>query len=212
MRLQFPLILASLTVLAAPTFADDAPPLPPLPPAFAFSIDPADGQGGDQPRVIIRRADGVGTGMRMSFDEDEWNPRMLERMADDLALTPQQRGKLTEHMATHRPEMRKLREEMQQARQALREINPGDAKYDSSVNATAKQVGELSAKMVKESAVLRAKVWGELTPAQRSQLAEREARMKDRAKNIRERLGNRAGNDGEGRRIREIRIERQQRN
>jgi Spy/CpxP family protein refolding chaperone len=108
--------------------------------------------------------------------------------------------------------MRKLREEMQQARQALREINPGDAKYDSSVNATAKQVGELSAKMVKESAVLRAKVWGELTPAQRSQLAEREARMKDRAKNIRERRGKRAGNDGEGRRIREIRIERQQRN
>lgn len=227
MRSKLALITTGMAIFAAPIFAQESQTSAPLPPvvsdallAFAFDASGTDSAVGSPPppplppRVIIRRA-GEGPAEMWSmgdFDGDDFaNPRMLERMADELGLTPQQRGKLTEHMATHRPEMRKLREDMQKARQALREVNPTDAKYDATVAATAKQVGDLSAKMVKESAVLRAKVWGELTVEQRAKLAENAGRREQRAQEMRKRMSERSGS-GDGRRIREIRLERLHRN
>jgi len=219
MRSKLALITTGMAIFAAPIFAQDSTSNVSLPPEVtdslvAFALDASGAQPGSPPRVIIRRA-GEGPAEMWSmgdFDGDDFaNPRMLERMADELGLTPQQRGKLTEHMATHRPEMRKLREDMQKARQALREVNPTDAKYDATVAATAKQVGDLSAKMVKESAVLRAKVWGELTVEQRAKLAENAGRREQRAQEMRKRMSERSGS-GDGRRIREIRLERLHRN
>ena len=117
---------------------------------------------------------------------------------EELDLTPQQRGKITEHRATYQPELRKLRQELQQARRALRDTNPGDAKYKATVTETAKRVSELSAKMVTQSAELRSKVWSVLTPDQQKKMLERQQKMRERQQGMRDRME----------KAREIRIER----
>ena len=169
-----------------------AQPVPPTPPADA----PKAQTGGKEVREIRRYRivrDGRermgsmgsmrGAGLMELAGAD---PRALQRLADELQLTPQQRGKITEHRATYQPELRKLREELQQARRALRDTNPGDAKYASKVAETAKRVGELSAKMVSQSAELRSKVWSVLTPEQQKKMLERQQTMRDRMGKARE--------------------------
>jgi len=213
MRSKLALIATGMAIFAGSIFAEEPQTSTPLPSSMSdelidFELDES-GTGSAvgspplpplQQRVIILRQGEGPVGRMYDFDGDDLaNPRMVKL----LGLTPQQRGKLTEHRATHRPEMRKLREDMQKARQALREVNPTDAKYDATVAATAKQIGDLSAKMVKESAVLRAKIWGELTAEQRAKLAENAGRREQLFPKILERMFERIGR-GDGRRIREI--------
>jgi Spy/CpxP family protein refolding chaperone len=184
------LLIAALTASAS-LMADEAAPPPPPPPGAPLSVD-----GLPPPneirRIVIRGVDQDPIEvLRMHRGmHDEGGARKVmrnwDRMMDELDLTPQQRGKITEHRATYQPELRKLREELQQARRALRDTNPGDAKYASKVAETAKRVGELSAKMVSQSAELRSKVWSVLTPEQQKKMLERQQTMRDRMGKARE--------------------------
>jgi Spy/CpxP family protein refolding chaperone len=126
------------------------------------------------------------------------DPRMLQRLADDLQLTPQQRGKITEHVATHAPEMRRLATEMARQSRALRELNPADGKFNATVNEAAKRMGDLSAQLVRQGGEMRAKVWQVLTPEQRAKADERQQQMKQRRLEMRERWERRGPGGPEG--------------
>jgi len=197
------LLIAALTASASLMADEVAPPPPPPPPGEPLSID-----GLPPPseirRIVIRGVDQdpiEAFRMHRGMPEGDGARKMMrnwERVMEELDLTPQQRGKITEHRATYQPELRKLRQELQQARRALRDINPGDAKYKATVTETAKRVSDLSAKMVTQSAELRSKVWSVLTPAQQKKMLERQQKMRERQQGMRERME----------KAREIRIER----
>ena len=162
----------------------------------------------------------------MGIDSWELSPNMLMRMADELQLTPAQQGQIAELMATQRPTMRKLREEMRQQSRELRETGPQDNDFDTRSQATAARIGALSAQMVEQGAALRKGVWAILTPEQRVELGQRQQKMRERMQQRRERLqdrrdgrpsgnerrGMRGSGDGEGKRrviIRERRLQGQ---
>lgn len=184
-------LIAALTASASLMADEAAPPPPPAPPGAPLSVD-----GLPPPteirRIVIRGVDqdpAEAFRMHRGMNEEGRGRKAIQnwdRMMDELDLTPQQRGKITEHRATYQPELRKLRQELQQARRSLREINPGDAKYAAKVAETAKRVGELSAKMVTQSAELRSKVWSVLTPDQQKKMLERRQAMRDRMGKARE--------------------------
>ncbi|MFZ9303588.1 MAG: Spy/CpxP family protein refolding chaperone [Steroidobacteraceae bacterium] len=115
------------------------------------------------------------------------DPRPVERMVKALDLTPQQLGKITEIMATVRPEMRKLARDITAETRRLRELTPSDAKYASDSAASAKKIGEMSARLVQQSADLRSKVWQVLTPEQRAKADKMRDRMQQRMKQMKER-------------------------
>ena len=184
------LLMAALTASAS-LMADEAAPPPPPPPGAPVSVDGLPPPS-EMRRIVIRGVDQDPVqALRMHRGmHNEGGARKAmqnwDRMMDELDLTPQQRGKITEHRATYQPEMRKLRQELQQARRALRDTNPGDAKYSSKVAETAKRVGELSAKMVTQSAELRSKVWSVLTPEQQKKMLERQQMTRERMGKARE--------------------------
>ena len=170
-----------------------AQPMPPPPPADAPN---AQSTGKDVREIrryrIIRdgreRMGPMGAMRGAGFMElAGTDPRMLQRLADDLQLTPQQRGKITEHVATHGPEMRRLAAEMAKQSRALRELNPADSKFSTAVGEAAKRMGDLSAQMVRQGGELRAKVWQVLTPEQRAKADARQQQMKQRRMEMRER-------------------------
>jgi Spy/CpxP family protein refolding chaperone len=151
------------------------------------------GERREMRRIIIRgdevgpRGMGVGGGMGMgamgaigaigSF----LDTRSVESMTRGLDLTPQQLGKMTEYVATARPEMRKLAEEMSAESRRLRELSPSDAKYATTSAEIAKRVGDLTGRLVEQNSALRAKVWGLLTPEQRIKAEIRAKEMRERA-------------------------------
>ena len=170
-----------------------APPAPPVPPGATVVMESPQGERREMRRIIIRgdevgpRGMGVGGGMGMgamgaigaigSF----LDTRSVESMTRGLDLTPQQLGKMTEYVATARPEMRKLAEEMSAESRRLRELSPGDAKYATTSAEIAKRVGDLTGRLVEQNSALRAKVWGLLTPEQRIKAEIRAKEMRERA-------------------------------
>jgi len=135
------------------------PPVPPIPPGM-------EGERPSTPRVVMMRvAPGMGGGDFADFD---LQPRMLERLAEQLELTPKQLGKFTEYAAEARPQMRQMREELTTQSRRLRQLSPGDASFDADSTDAARKMGELTTRMAKQNAELRAKMWRELTPDQRS--------------------------------------------
>lgn len=114
--------------------------------------------------------------------------RWLNRMGDEIGLTPQQRGKLTEHAATARPEMNKLRQELREQRRVLQELSPGDPKYAAVSAEAAKRIGELASRLAQQGIQLRSKVWAELTPEQRTKALSLRDQMKARRKAMGERV------------------------
>jgi len=181
-----------------------AQPMPPSPPADAPKAQAA----GKEVREIRRyrivrdgreRMGSMGTMRSAGLVElSGAEPRMLQRLADDLQLTPQQRGKITEHVATHAPEMRRLATEMARQSRALRELNPADGKFNAAVNEAAKRMGDLSAQLVRQGGEMRAKVWQVLTPEQRAKADERQQQMKQRRLEMRERWERRGPGGPEG--------------
>lgn len=120
-------------------------------------------------------------------------PRLLGRLGDELGLTPQQRGKLTEHYATVQPEMRRLRGEIREQNRKLRQLSPDDPQFATVSADTAKRVGELSTRLVQQGADLRRKVWGELTPEQRTKWKAMRVRMAERRERIDSEIGSEGG-------------------
>ena len=118
------------------------------------------------------------------------NPRMLERMADELGLSDAQRAKIKSAFEAARPEGQKLREQMRDAHKGMRSLDAADPQYLTKANDAAKRIGELTTRMMMQAAQLRSTVWTTLTPEQRTKLTERMAKMRDR---MRERMDGRHG-------------------
>lgn len=169
-----------------------APPAPPVPPGATVVMEAPNGERREMRRIIIRGdevgtrgmglAGGMGMGMgAMGAIGSFLDTRSVESMTRGLDLTPQQLGKMTEYVATARPEMRKLAEAMSAESRRLRELSPGDAKYAATSAEIAKRVGDLTGRLVEQNSALRAKVWGLLTPEQRIKAEIRAKEMRERA-------------------------------
>ncbi|MBM4212242.1 MAG: hypothetical protein FJ179_00825 [Gammaproteobacteria bacterium] len=219
-------VVAALALVgSAVAFAQMPPPPPaPAPPVPGMGGPGMDGPGPERRemrRIIIRNDDmltedligpdgrGVMRGVlgRMGqggiIEALGLDPRGVERMVKTLDLTPQQLGKITEIMATLRPEMRNLARDMAAEARRLRELTPSDAKYASESALCAKKIGEMSARLVQQSANLRSKVWQELTADQRKKAEsvlspeQMNDRIQQRMKRMRERIkGMGPGGDG----------------
>lgn len=192
------LVTAAALLGSAMSFAQ----MPPPPPGAA-------GPGPQGPamerremrRIIIRGEDGTidmhrvpgghGGGILGALGLD---PRPIERMANSLALTPQQQGKVTELVATVRPEMRKLSQDIAAESRRLRELDPADTKYAAQSAEIARKMGDMSARLAQQSAELRAKIWQVLTPEQRTKADAMRDRMRDRMKEMQQRMQDRRGN------------------
>jgi Spy/CpxP family protein refolding chaperone len=166
--------------------AQSPPPPPPVPAV-------------DEVRIIERDFEFIGSrrgGPEVGIDTWEITPRMLSRLADELALTPAQQGKITEIMATYRPKMRAMREQLMNESRQLRDVAPAASDFDARSTAAADRVGALSADLVKQGSALRKQVWEVLTPEQRSRLEQRQDDMRERREERRERWQQQGGQNG----------------
>jgi len=192
-------LAATAALIGTVTASAQMPPPPPLPPAPPEGVAVLDGTPNPARREIRRiiiRGDEAGP-HGMGFAEHRaarggagalgWfmDPRAIEGMTRGLDLTPQQLGKMTEFVATARPEMRKLAEEMAAESRRLQDLSPGDARFAATSTETAKRMGELTGRLVEQSSALRSKVWALLTPEQRTKA---EIRAKEMRERIRERI------------------------
>lgn len=141
-------------------------------------------RGEDGPRMMHHRQGGHGSGLVGALGLD---PRPLERLANSLNLTPQQQGKVTELVATVRPEMRKLSQEIVAESRRLRDLDPADAKYAAQSSEISRKIGELSTRLVQQSADLQSSVWKVLTAEQRTQAANMRQQMQQRMQQMQER-------------------------
>lgn len=94
----------------------------------------------------------------------------LERMADKLELTPEQRTSINAVVEKSKPRMAGIREKMGENRKALRELSR-DGKIDMArVEALAREKGTLVADMTIERTRMRGDIRAILTDAQREKL------------------------------------------
>ena len=198
---MIPWVAGAITLIGSVVAVAQMPPPPPPPPGAGPGMSgPQLEERREIRRIIIRDDEGGPGGVRMfgnpvgvggmGFFMDS---RSVEMMTRGLDLTPQQQGKMTEYVATVRPEMRKLTQEMAAESRRLQELSPGDAKYAATSAEVAKKVGELTGRMIEQNAALRAKVWGLLTPEQRAKADARAKEMRERMRDrMKERLKDRA--------------------
>lgn len=132
---------------------------------------------------------GPGAGMDGGFGGMGMHPRMLERMADELGLSEAQRTKVKGLFEAARPGMEQLRERGRKNAERLRAAKPGDKNYDVVVAEVSRDAGEAVSQMVRDAAKLRAQVWAEFTPEQRTKLDAMQAKMRERMQERRERMG-----------------------
>lgn len=149
---------------------------------WAVAQEAPSGERREVQRIMIMRDGGdlMRGAPRMGERRMGGGARLLGRLGDELGLTPQQRGKLTEHFATLQPEMKKLREQIREQNRKLREVSPDDPQFAAVSADTSKRVGELSARLVQQGSELRRKVWGELTPEQRTQWKAMRTQIRER--------------------------------
>jgi protein CpxP len=147
------------------------------------------GQGA--PRVMmLRRGDGTGMGPR---GKDRGDPAArLQRMADELGLSPDQRKQVRDIYESARPQTEATRSQLRVERQRLRDADPGDRNHAATVAATSKRIGELTAQMMQQRGEMQRKVWQVLTPEQRAKSGTMRAEARDRRSAEAERLERRA--------------------
>jgi len=196
-------VVAALALVGSAVAFAQMPPPPPVPGMGGPGMG---GPGMDGPgperremrRIIIRGDEGSGGMLHLRdghgvmgrggiIEALGLDPRPVERMVKTLDLTPQQLGKITEIMATVRPEMRNLARDIGAEARRLRELTPSDAKYANDSAAAAKKIGEMSARLAQQSADLRSKVWQVLTPEQRGKADKMRDRMQQRMQHMKER-------------------------
>lgn len=116
---------------------------------------------------------------------------LIERMADRLKLTDDQRQKIRGLTESARPDMEAIRDQQRQNMESLRKTRPDNPAYQSRVAEVSRNAGELTARAISNGAQLYLQVWTVLTPEQRTQLeslaAEMRGRMEERMKQRRER-------------------------
>jgi Spy/CpxP family protein refolding chaperone len=157
-----------------------------------------DGAGGPPPRGMGQSGMGPG-GMGLMDGGAAMigvpSPRMLDRMAAELALSADQQQKLKGVFESARPEMEQVRDRARENADKLRSAQPGSANYDAVVSEVARNAGDLASRAVTNGAQLRTQVWAILTPEQRQKLetlqAQRRTAMKERMEKRREARGER---------------------
>lgn len=108
------------------------------------------------------------------------HPKMLERMADELALTPEQRQTIRGFFEAAKPGMQELGDRLRANARQLLETTPDDPKYASVVQQASQEAGALSAQMIQQASQVRVQVYGVLTPEQKQKLAAKQAEMQKR--------------------------------
>lgn len=103
-----------------------------------------------------------------------------ERMAEALNLSDAQKQQIEAIRSEAKPGMKSLGDAMRANREALRKLNPDDAKYMSEVERLAAEKGSLVQQMVIAHAKMRASIHQVLTPEQRVKAQELAAKRGDR--------------------------------
>jgi Spy/CpxP family protein refolding chaperone len=103
--------------------------------------------------------------------------RFLDRMADRLELTTEQRSSVKTVLEKSKPQMTAIKEKMRTNRKALRELGR-DGSDDSRVQALARERGDLVANLVIERSKIRSDIQQILTDTQREQMKQMRSKHK----------------------------------
>jgi periplasmic protein CpxP/Spy len=109
---------------------------------------------------------GRGAHSKMMKDQS----RFLDRMADRLKLTGEQRASIKTVMETSKPQMAHIKEKMQANRKALRDLRRAKNIDEGQVEQLAYERGNLVASMIIERTKVRSEIRQVLTDAQREQM------------------------------------------
>jgi Spy/CpxP family protein refolding chaperone len=125
-----------------------------------------------------------GKGMRMHGGPGMMMPgmetHMLMRMADELALSPEQRQTIRGFFSSAQPGFQKLHEQMRANTKLMLDTQPDDPKYQTVVQQVSQSSAELAQQMVLQSSQLRTQVYGVLTPEQKTKLKAKQSEMQAR--------------------------------
>ena len=114
-----------------------------------------------------------------------------ERMFEKLGLSAEQKSKVDAIVAAKASALKSLHEQMRTNMEKLRSIKPDDATYSAVLSQIAKANGSLTTQAISEQGDMQAKLYAVLTPEQRTQLSEKQARMRERMKEGGKRWGHR---------------------
>lgn len=141
-------------------------------------IQGAGGEGARRPMMMQR-----GDGPRVGGDRGKGRGGMaarMQRMADELDLSPAQRKQVRDIYETARPQMDAARSQMRIERQRLRDVSPGTRDHAATVAAASKRIGELTTQTTQQRGELQRKVWQVLTPEQRTKADSQRAESRKR--------------------------------
>ena len=111
---------------------------------------------------------GCGHGAHSKMMKDQG--RFLDRMADRLKLTAEQRASIKTVMETSKPQVADIREKMRANREALRELRRASNIDAGQVEQLAHERGNLVANMIIERTKVRSEIRQVLTDAQREKM------------------------------------------
>jgi Spy/CpxP family protein refolding chaperone len=107
-----------------------------------------------------------------TWDEGKY----LDRMTEQLKLTPDQRTSVQAVLQKSKPQMTNIREKMQTNRKALREVKREDKSDGNQVQALARERGDLVADMIIQRSKVRSEIQQILTDTQREQMKQMRGR------------------------------------
>ncbi|MBS0613466.1 MAG: Spy/CpxP family protein refolding chaperone [Proteobacteria bacterium] len=103
-------------------------------------------------------------------------------MFDQLGLSADQKAQVKAIFESNGKQVRTLHEQMRTNMEKLHQTKPDDANYSTLVSQVAQDNGALTTQAISAQGEMRAKLYAVLTPAQKTQLADLEAKMKARMK------------------------------
>jgi Spy/CpxP family protein refolding chaperone len=118
----------------------------------------------------------------------------MERFGQKLGLSAEQQASLKAIMDAARPEMDSIRADMKSNRETLRNADPGDPTYATTVANARNVAADVAGRMVTATSQVRANVWAVLTPEQRIKA---KAMQAERSQQMGERRKQRGGRDRE---------------
>lgn len=105
-----------------------------------------------------------------------------EHMFDRLGLSTEQKASVKAIFDTDGKRVQDLHVQMRTNMEKLHQTKPDDPAYSALVSQVARDNGALTSQAISAQGTMRARLYAVLTPAQKTQLADMEARMKDRMK------------------------------
>ena len=144
---------------------------------WAAAQAPADGAAPAEPPAHAGHgAHGAGMGFMIP---GLMSPHMLEHVADQLGLSPEQRRTIKGLMEQARPGFLQLHKQLQANAELIMNTRPDDANYTSVVAKVSQSSSELTSEFVLQASQLRSQVFGVLTAEQRTKLVQLQAKMNE---------------------------------